>query len=202
MSNVYRSKTMNQVSESDIGTEVKLAGWVENIRDHGGVSFVDLRDMYGVVQVVFRNTDLFKGIRKEQCLSVEGVIEERDEETYNPKIATGTIELEVHRVEILGKVYRDLPFEIATSKEIREDVRLRYRYLDLRNQKVKDNILFRSKVIRFLRNKMEDMALRKFRRRSSARPRRREPGIISCRPVSTKGNFMRCLRRRSSISSF
>ena len=84
MSNVYRSKTMNQVSESDIGMEVKLAGWVENIRDHGGVSFVDLRDMYGVVQVVFRNTDLFKGIRKEQCLSVEGVIEERDEETYNP----------------------------------------------------------------------------------------------------------------------
>lgn len=82
MSNVYRSKTMNQVSESDIGAEVKLAGWVENIRDHGGVSFVDLRDMYGVVQVVFRNTDLFKGIRKEQCLSVEGVIEERDEETY------------------------------------------------------------------------------------------------------------------------
>ena len=157
MSNVYRSKTMNQVSESDIGMEVKLAGWVENIRDHGGVSFVDLRDMYGVVQVVFRNTDLFKGIRKEQCLSVEGVIEERDEETYNPKIATGTIELEVHKVEILGKVYRDLPFEITISKEIREDVRLKYRYLDLRNQKVKDNILFRSKVIRFLRNKMEDM---------------------------------------------
>ena len=114
MSNVYRSKTMDQVSESDIGTEVKLAGWVENIRDHGGVSFVDLRDMYGVVQIVFRNTDLFKGIRKEQCLSVEGVITERDEETYNPKIATGTIELEVHKVDILGKVYRDLPFEITT----------------------------------------------------------------------------------------
>lgn len=157
MSNVYRSKTMDQVSESDIGTEVKLAGWVENIRDHGGVSFVDLRDMYGVVQIVFRNTDLFKGIRKEQCLSVEGVITERDEETYNPKIATGTIELEVHKVDILGKVYRDLPFEITTSKDIREDVRLKYRYLDLRNQKVKENILFRSKVIRFLRNKMEAM---------------------------------------------
>lgn len=117
MSNVYRSKTMNQVSESDIGTEVKLAGWVENIRDHGGVSFVDLRDMYGVVQVVFRNTDLFKGIRKEQCLSVEGVITERDEETYNPKIATGTIELEVHKVEILGKVYRDLPLKSQPRKK-------------------------------------------------------------------------------------
>ena len=157
MSKVYRSKTMNQVSTEDIGKEVRLAGWVENIRDHGGVSFVDLRDMYGVMQVVFRNTELFKGIRKEQCLSVCGVIEERDEETYNPKIETGTIELNVKEIEILGKVYKDLPFEIGSSKDIREDVRLKYRYLDLRNQKVKDNILFRSKVIRHLRNKMEDM---------------------------------------------
>ena len=112
MSDLYRSKTMNQVSENDIGKEMKLAGWVENIRDHGGVSFVDLRDMYGVVQVVFRDTQLLKGIRKEQCISVAGVIMQRDEETYNPKIATGTVELEAHEVNILGKVYRDLPFVI------------------------------------------------------------------------------------------
>ena len=157
MSDLYRSKTMNQVSENDIGKEMKLAGWVENIRDHGGVSFVDLRDMYGVVQVVFRDTQLLKGIRKEQCISVAGVIMQRDEETYNPKIATGTVELEAHEVNILGKVYRDLPFEVPTSKEIREDVRLKYRYLDLRNQKVKDNILFRSNVIKYLRQKMNDM---------------------------------------------
>ena len=157
MSDLYRSKTMNQVSENDIGKEMKLAGWVENIRDHGGVSFVDLRDMYGVVQVVFRDTQLLKGIRKEQCISVAGIIMQRDEETYNPKIATGTVELEAHEVNILGKVYRDLPFEVPTSKEIREDVRLKYRYLDLRNQKVKDNILFRSNVITYLRQKMNDM---------------------------------------------
>ena len=157
MSDLYRSKTMNQVSENDIGKEMKLAGWVENIRDHGGVSFVDLRDMYGVVQVVFRDTQLLKGIRKEQCISVAGVIMQRDEETYNPKIATGTVELEAHEVNILGKVYRDLPFEVPTSKGIREDVRLKYRYLDLRNQKVKDNILFRSNVITYLRQKMNDM---------------------------------------------
>lgn len=157
MSDLYRSKTMNQVSENDIGKEMKLAGWVENIRDHGGVSFVDLRDMYGVVQVVFRDTQLLKGIRKEQCISVAGLIMQRDEETYNPKIATGTVELEAHEVNILGKVYRDLPFEVPTSKEIREDVRLKYRYLDLRNQKVKDNILFRSNVITYLRQKMNDM---------------------------------------------
>ena len=153
----YRTKTMGEISESDIGAVVKIAGWVENIRDHGGVSFIDMRDMYGVVQVVFQDTDLFTGIRKESCISVEGTIRERDEETYNPKIATGTIELVASKVEVLGKVYRDLPFEIAASKEIREDVRLKYRYLDLRNQKVKDNILFRSNVIRFIREKMDGM---------------------------------------------
>ena len=157
MSDMYRTRTMDQISEGDIGAQLKIAGWVENIRDHGGVSFIDLRDMYGVMQVVLRDTSLLDHVRKEECLSVEGVIQHRDEETFNPKIPTGTIELEAHKIDILGKVYRDLPFEIATSKEIREDVRLKYRYLDMRNRKVKDNILFRSKVIRFLREKMEDM---------------------------------------------
>lgn len=162
MSNLYRTKTMNQISESDIGQQMRIAGWVENIRDHGGVSFVDLRDMYGMVQVVFRDTDLLKGIRKEQCLSIEGVITQRDEETYNPKIATGTVELEAHKIDILGKVYADLPFEVPMSKEIREDVRLKYRYLDLRNQKVKENILFRSEVIAYLRQKMSEMGFIEF----------------------------------------
>lgn len=157
MSELYRTKTMDQISESDIGSEMRIAGWVENIRDHGGVSFIDLRDMYGVMQIVFRDTDLLKGMRKEQCISVKGPIMQRDEETYNPKIPTGTIELEVHEIDVLGKVYRDLPFEVTTSKEIREDVRLKYRYLDLRNRKVKENILFRSQVISFIRSKMDGM---------------------------------------------
>ncbi len=157
MSDIYRSKTMDQMEEGDVGKELRIAGWVENIRDHGGVSFLDLRDMYGVMQVVLRDTELLKGIRKEECISVEGLVEHRDEETYNPKIPTGTIELEAHRIDILGKVYRDLPFEVAASKEIREDVRLKYRYLDLRNHKVKENIIFRSQVINYLREKMTEM---------------------------------------------
>ena len=157
MSDIYRNKNMGQISEGDVGSELKIAGWVENIRDHGGVSFIDLRDMYGVMQVVLRDTELLKGIRKEECISVEGLVEHRDEETYNPKIPTGTIELEAHKITILGKVYRDLPFEVTTSKEIREDVRLKYRYLDLRNHKVKDNIIFRSQVISFLREKMTEL---------------------------------------------
>ncbi len=157
MGNIYRDMTLENLDESYIGKELKVAGWVENIRDHGGVSFIDLRDMYGVLQVVIRDTELLKGIKKEESISVEGLMEQRDEETYNPKIKSGTIELEAHKITTLGQVYTQLPFEIQTSKEVREDVRLKYRYLDLRNEKVKDNILFRSKVIAYLRQKMTEM---------------------------------------------
>ena len=157
MANQYRDRIISSLSEKDVGTELRVCGWIENIRDHGGVSFIDLRDMYGTLQVVMRDTSLLDGLVKEECISIQGKIEHRDEETYNPKIATGTIELEAHSVDVLGKVYSQLPFEIMTSKEIREDVRLKYRYLDLRNQKVKDNIIFRSNVIAFLRQKMTEM---------------------------------------------
>lgn len=154
---MYRDITMKEISEQHIGQTLQVAGWVENIRDHGGVSFVDLRDMYGILQVVMRDTSLLDGITKEMCLSIEGIVEKRDEDTYNPRIPTGTIELEAGKVTVLGKVYHQLPFEIMTSKETREDVRLKYRYLDLRNAKVKDNIIFRSQVISFLRQKMTEM---------------------------------------------
>ncbi len=154
---MYRDVTMKEIGEQHIGRTLQVAGWVENIRDHGGVSFIDLRDMYGVLQVVIRRTELLNGIAREMCLSVTGPVEKRDEETYNPKIPTGTIELEAQKIEVLGKVYQKLPFEVMTSKEIREDVRLKYRYLDLRNAKVRDNIIFRSQVISFLRQKMTEM---------------------------------------------
>ena len=113
-SNIYRETTLDKISEDDVTKTLRIAGWVENIRDHGGVSFIDLRDMYGVMQVVFRDTSLLDGITKEECISVEGVVQHRDEETFNPKIPTGTIELEVHKVTILGRVYKQLPFEIMT----------------------------------------------------------------------------------------
>ena len=157
MGNIYRDTTLNNVSEQDIGKELKVAGWVENIRDHGGVSFIDLRDMYAVLQVVIRDRELLKGIKKEECISIEGVVEKRDEETYNPKIPSGTIELEAKKITMLGQVYSTIPFEVMTSKEVREDVRLKYRYLDLRNEKVKNNMIFRSQVIAFLRQKMTEM---------------------------------------------
>lgn len=157
MQQIYRTITADKLTSSDIGTEVTMCGWVENIRDHGGVSFIDLRDFYGVVQVVMRDVSLLEGISREDCISVSGQIEARDEETYNPKIPTGTIELNCKRVKMLGKVTAKLPFEIITSKETREDIRLKYRFLDMRNKKVRDNIVFRSQVISYLRSQMEGL---------------------------------------------
>ncbi len=155
--NEYRTQYCNAVTENDIGKKVRAAGWVENIRDHGGIMFVDLRDHYGVVQVVFHNEKLLEGIHKECAVSIAGTVLKRDESTYNDKIETGTVEIEAEEVRILGKVTEQLPFEVATSRETREDVRLKYRYLDLRNKKMHDNIVLRSKIISFLRNKMSSM---------------------------------------------
>lgn len=202
ISNIYRDRTLDMMNEENVGETVRVAGWVENIRDHGGVSFIDLRDMYGVLQVVMRDTTLLEGINKEDCISLEGVIEHRDEETYNPKIPTGTIELEAHKVDLLGKVYKQLPFEVMTSKENHENVRLKYRYLDLRNKKVKDNMIFRSKVISFLRQKMTDMGFLEIQTPilCASSPEGARDYIVPSRKY--KGSFMRFHRHHSSISSF
>lgn len=155
--NEYRTQYCNKVGETDIGKTVRVAGWVANIRDHGGIMFVDLRDMYGEVQVVFHNESLLDGLHKECAVSISGTVLKRDESTYNDKIETGTVEIEAEEVRILGKVSENLPFEIDESKKIKEDLRLKYRYLDLRNPKVRNNIIFRSQVISFLRSKMSEM---------------------------------------------
>jgi aspartyl-tRNA synthetase len=193
--NIYRDVTIDQLSEANVGETKKIAGWIENIRDHGGVSFIDLRDMYGVMQVVMRDTSLLEGLSKEDCISVEGPIEHRDEETYNPKIPTGTIELEAKEVKVLGKTYRQLPFEVMTSKETREDVRLKYRYLDLRNTKVKDNMIFRSNVISYLRQKMTEMGF-------FVHHHLKEQEITLFQVENLKENSMHYHRHHSSISSY
>ena len=156
--NEYRTQYCNAVSEKDIGKRIRAAGWVENIRDHGGIMFVDLRDHYGQVQIVFHNESLLEGIRKECAVSIAGTVLKRDESTYNDKIETGTVEIEAEEVRILGKVIPEqLPFDVDESRKTKEDLRLKYRYLDLRNKKMHDNIIFRSQVISFLRNKMTEM---------------------------------------------
>lgn len=155
--NCYRTLYCGDLRESYIGQTVRVAGWLENIRDHGGVMFLDIRDQYGVVQVVIHDESMLKGLNKECSLTVSGSVVKRDEETYNPKIATGTVEIVADTLTVLGKAPVALPFEIATSKETKEEVRLKYRFLDLRNKKVHDNIVLRSQVISFLRNKMTEL---------------------------------------------
>ena len=157
MNNKYRTIYCGDITEDNIGSEVRVAGWVENIRDHGGVIFVDVRDEHGVVQVVSNDDSIFNGLTRESSVTILGSIRKRDEEDYNDKISTGTIELVVSDLEVLGKAPNELPFEIKTSTSVNEETRLKYRYLDLRNEKVHSNIKLRSEVLKFLRNKMDSL---------------------------------------------
>lgn len=155
--NQYRTVTCGELREENIGQEVRVAGWVENIRDHGGVMFLDIRDQYGVLQVVVHNDELLKGINKECTVTLSGKVVKRDEETINSKIATGYVEVHTDDITVLGKCKNVLPFEVATSTNTSEEVRLKYRFLDLRNQKEHNNIMLRSQIITFLRAKMNEM---------------------------------------------
>jgi aspartyl-tRNA synthetase len=155
--NQYRTRLCGEVGENDIGKEIRVAGWVENIRDHGGVQFIDLRDHYGVVQIVIHDEKMLMDINKECTLTAKGKVVLRDADTVNPKIPTGTVEVHVDELTVLGKVTAPLPFEIMSSRETKEDVRLKYRYLDLRNPKVHRNIVLRSELISYLRQKMTSL---------------------------------------------
>lgn len=155
--NQYRTHLCGEVSEQDIGKEIRVAGWVENIRDHGGIKFLDLRDHYGVVQVVVYDEEMLKDVSKECTITVTGTVVLRDEDTVNFKIATGTVEVKTESLTVLGKALANLPFEIDSSTDTKEDVRLKYRFLDLRNPKVHSNIVLRSQIISFLRSKMTEM---------------------------------------------
>lgn len=153
----YRSIYCGSVSESDIGSVVRIAGWVENIRDHGGVIFVDVRDEEGTVQLVSNDDKIFDGLTRESAVTVSGTVRKRDEDDYNPRLKTGTVEILVDDIKVLGAAPHELPFEIMSSTSVSEDVRLKYRYLDLRNEKVHKNIKLRSEVLKYIRHKMDGL---------------------------------------------
>ena len=155
--NIFRTHNCGELRESDIGKKVRLSGFVDTIRDHGGVQFVDLRDNYGRTQVVVHDESLLKGISKETVIKVEGEVIRRDEETINEKLPTGLVEVVCEKLELLSAKAEQIPFEIDLSKETNEEVRLKYRYLDLRNPEVNKNIKLRGEVLHFLRNKMYDL---------------------------------------------
>ncbi len=153
--NKYRTHTTEMITEECLDKKVRVAGWVENIRDHGGIKFIDLRDHYGVVQITMQqNEDLLEGIHREFTVSVEGKVINRDPSTYNDKIITGRVEIVAESLTVLGEVNENLPFEVDSSKNSSEDIRLKYRFLDLRNKRMHDNIVFRSKIMQFMREKM------------------------------------------------
>ena len=153
----YRDLYCGKVTEKDIDKEIKLAGWIANIRDHGGVIFVDLRDETGYIQLVSNDDNMFNGLTKESSVTVTGKVRKRNEDDYNDKITTGTIEVLVSSIEVLGSSPNELPFDVKTSTSVNEETRLKYRYLDLRNEKVHSNIKLRSEVLKFLRNKMDNL---------------------------------------------
>ena len=152
---MLRTHTCNEIRPENIGEKVTLAGWVNVIRDHGGVKFLDLRDEHGITQTVFHDEKMLEDVGKETVLMVKGTVMKRDDDTVNPKLDTGLVEVHVEEAEILGRCRHMLPFDIENSKDTREDVRLKYRYLDLRNADIHSNIVLRSKVISYLRKRME-----------------------------------------------
>ena len=155
--NIYRTHHCEDIDASLVGEKVIVSGWIENIRDHGGVLFLDLRDNTETLQTVSNDDTMFVGLAKESVVKLTGVVRKRSEETFNTRIKTGEVELLVESLDVLSPSLHELPFNIMTSKDASEDIRLKYRYLDLRNNKVKDNFKLRSDVLHFLRNKMYDL---------------------------------------------
>ena len=154
---MYRTLFCNDIRDEHVGKTVQLAGWVDVVRDHGGVIFIDLRDYTGVTQVVVHNEELLKNVNRETVISVSGIVNKRDAETVNEKIDTGYVELVADSLQVLGKSRNMLPFEVRNSHLSKDELRLKYRYLDLRNPKNHDNIVKRSQIIRHMRNKMESL---------------------------------------------
>ena len=158
MKTMYRTKTCGELTIKNVGEEVELAGWIQKIRDLGGMIFIDLRDEFGITQIVIHDEKLQEEVKEyttESCIHINGKVVERS--SKNNKIPTGEIEVEASKIEVLGKCKNVLPFEINTDQEVREDLRLEYRFLDLRNEKLHKNILLRSEIIKTIRNKMDEL---------------------------------------------
>ena len=158
--NEYRTHNCGEIRKENVGQKIKIAGWVQVVRDLGGVVFIDLRDQYGITQAVTsgndKMVDIASKIPSESTISIEGTVKLRDEETINKNIPTGEVEVVIENIEILGKRLKTLPFEVNSDVDVREDLRLQYRYLDLRNEKLKQNILLRAKILQYLRKQMID----------------------------------------------
>ena len=156
MENRYRNVYCGEVTKEYENKEVRLAGWIETVRNLGGLVFITLRDETGIVQLISNNVEYAK-LNRESTATVTGIVKPRTPDMVNKNMKTGEIEVEIKTIDILGDVYRTLPFEVKNSKSSSEETRLKYRYLDLRNKSVHDGIRFRTEVIDFIRHTMKDM---------------------------------------------
>ena len=154
---MHRTHLAGELRQENIGQDVRISGWVDTVRDHGGVKFLDLRDYSGKTQVVLHDDAMLDGVNREAVISVYGKVRARSEDTINPKLDTGFIEIFADKLEILGPCKNALPFEIGDSVATREEVRLKYRYLDLRNPAIRNNIVLRAQIISFIRKRMEEL---------------------------------------------
>lgn len=155
---MYRTKTCGELNIHNVEEVVELSGWIQKIRNLGGMIFIDLRDEFGITQIVINDEKMQQEAKEwntESCIHIKGKVVERS--SKNNKIPTGEIEVVASQVEILGKCKNVLPFEINNNQEVREDLRLEYRFLDLRNEKLHNNILLRSKILKTLREKMDEL---------------------------------------------
>ena len=157
MGNKYRNCYCGKVGVDLVDKEIRLAGWINSIRNLGSLEFITLRDETGIVQLYTDEVEKYSNLIKESTVSVVGVVRRRRSDMINPNMKTGEVEVVISDIEVLGEALPVLPFEVAHSKESLEDTRLKYRYLDLRNSEVHNNILFRSKVISYIRDLMRGM---------------------------------------------
>ncbi len=155
--NEYRNHYCGLIGINDVDKNVVVSGFVDSVRDHGGILFLDLRDSEGILQVTSENQDMFLHLTKESVVRVEGIIKKRKDDDINPNIKTGSFELVANKLDIISKCEHILPFEIKTSKTVSDEIRLKYRFLDLRNPKMHNIVLLRSDVLHFIRNKMYDL---------------------------------------------
>ena len=158
--NKYRTHTCGELTKSHKEKKISLSGWVNKKRDHGNLLFVDLRDNFGITQcVIDKSNEIFRKIEKlslETVIKVTGIVVERSDETINKNISTGEIEVKIDNIDILGET-KELPLPVFSEQEYAEEIRLKYRFLDLRRKKIHQNIILRSKVISFIRNEMQKL---------------------------------------------
>lgn len=201
----YRSHSCADLTAANVGETVRLSGWVNRVRDHGGILFIDLRDHYGITQVLCDPdsaafADVEK-VRSEWCIRIDGEVKARAPELINAKIPTGEVEVFVRSIEVLG-ASKELPLQVFGDQEYPEETRLKYRYLDLRREAMQDNMKLRSDVVSSMRKRMWDKGFREFQTPIITASSLRVRAISWCQAVCIRASFTRCRKPRSSLSSF